>query len=790
VNSSQTLGWTLVHSVWEIAAISMLFCVVRLASSGASAKIRYVVALSALALCLVAPVTTFFVLTPAHAKASASLAARPAIFTRSMREQITNYPAAIGPYSPVVRKLGRQIDPILPTIVICWLLGLCLMCLRLAGGLWVVERMKRKAMTGLESRWQELSDSLASRMRIRRPVPLMESANLSTPAVIGFFKATILLPAGMVTKLTVSDVEALLAHELAHIQRFDYVVNFAQSVLEAVLFYHPGVWWISAVVRAEREHCCDDAALAVLDDREQYARALMSLEQLRVATPRLAMAAARGSLLTRIRRIVLPQQRRITPASAWATIVLAVAISVGLAGSIHARRQDVKRSTSKPAVGKEFVGQVIDLEDHPVAGATVLAAVMSYTPGLSGPVVESTTDANGEFHLQQGQQCVAFKQGLGFGIANWRKGKPAIRLLPVKPLHVHVVDRSGDPIAGVTIGPRSIGAPSNFASFPEDSEMFARMGAKTDAAGDATIEYIPATGSVLLSVADDQFTVQGRTGFLKARPDDREVKLVLVPAGQVEGTVTGSRWQGIGKSIFAIRSDDQGRGLAFAGPDGHFQLKHLPAGEIFLQARPMISNYYNWSSAETHLTVVPGKPQHVDLRLDSGIPTKIRIVQRGTHPIEGLNVSVLPVGERGLEEAAGRTDKDGEFQCFLTPGSHRIEFEQWTRKISQVIDVREGDGALLTFHAPIDEPDARIVCKLFDADGKPLGATTVVVECTDFDGKHVKQDWVTSMYGKAVVFLPQSRVKSMYVHAKSGSQVSDPIIRPKDGVAEVHLHRQ
>src|SRR5687768_2508429 len=117
-------------------------------------------------------------------------------------------------------------------------------------------------------------------------------------------RPVILLPASALTGLTTSQLELILAHELAHVRRFDYLVNLLQTIVETLLFYHPAVWWVSGRIRLEREHCCDDAAVAACGDVLSYARALTELEGLRGAMPALAMAATGGSLTERVRRLV------------------------------------------------------------------------------------------------------------------------------------------------------------------------------------------------------------------------------------------------------------------------------------------------------------------------------------------------------------------------------------------------------------------------------------------------------------------------------------------------------
>src|SRR5213075_1678041 len=140
----------------------------------------------------------------------------------------------------------------------------------------------------------------AHAMRLRRAVKLVESAAVEVPAVISWLRPVVLLPASTLTGLAPKQIEMVLAHELAHIRRHDFLVNILQAVVETLMFYHPAVWWMSRRLRIERENCCDDLAVAVCGDALQYARALTRLEELR-GGPRIALAANGGSLLTRVR---------------------------------------------------------------------------------------------------------------------------------------------------------------------------------------------------------------------------------------------------------------------------------------------------------------------------------------------------------------------------------------------------------------------------------------------------------------------------------------------------------
>ena len=129
--------------------------------------------------------------------------------------------------------------------------------------------------------WQQALSKLAAKIRLSRPVPLLVSALVQVPTVVGWLRPVVLVPVGALGGLPAEYLEALLLHELAHIRRQDYLVNMLQSVAEALLFYHPAVWWVSGHIRAERELCCDDVAVSVFGNALTYASALAHLESCR-----------------------------------------------------------------------------------------------------------------------------------------------------------------------------------------------------------------------------------------------------------------------------------------------------------------------------------------------------------------------------------------------------------------------------------------------------------------------------------------------------------------------------
>ena len=199
---------------------------------------------------------------------------------------------------------GVQQAQFLLWVVMVWLAGAVVFWVRLAGGWVVAARMRSMLVRRAPPEWQEILRRLGARIGLSRPVRLLVSALVQVPTVVGWLRPVVLVPVGALSGLPAEHLEALLLHELAHIRRHDYLVNILQSVAEALLFYHPAVWWVSGHIRAERELCCDDVAVSVSGDALTYARALAQLESYRPAHLSAAVAANGGSLSDRIARLL------------------------------------------------------------------------------------------------------------------------------------------------------------------------------------------------------------------------------------------------------------------------------------------------------------------------------------------------------------------------------------------------------------------------------------------------------------------------------------------------------
>ncbi len=230
-----------------------------------------------------------------------------------------------------------------------------LLLARMAGGWWRVRRLHHIALATHSSRWQTCCRRLAYRLGLPAAAHVVESALVDVPTVVGWLRPAIILPIAALASLTPAQVEAILAHELAHIRRHDYAVNLLQTIAETLLFYHPAVWWISNRIRVEREHCCDDIAMAVCGDRLGYAQALAELETWRTSSTTMALAATDGSLLERVRRILHVPISDESRSPSWVvTLVLTMVFTAGAGAVQHVpwgavQQADARASAFVPA---------------------------------------------------------------------------------------------------------------------------------------------------------------------------------------------------------------------------------------------------------------------------------------------------------------------------------------------------------------------------------------------------------------------------------------------------------
>lgn len=326
-------GWALLHFVWQGLLVGWAVTLAMYLLRKARPQTRYAVACGGMLLCAVLPLSGILL-----QLAESRTVAAPIINVFSVGDGATwtSVLTESRTENPTLTALRDLLRRQLPWIVGLWLLGAALMALRLAIGLkWVADHTRANEYTS-NPYWQRRLSELARRFGIEMHVRLGVADKLDSPITAGCWKPIVLVPAALVTGMPADLLEALLAHELAHIKRNDYLVNLIQSAIEIVLFYHPSVWAISRRIRIEREQIADDLAVGMLGQPQKLAQALSQLDRFQFDTTQLAHAAHGGNLMSRIKRLLRPD---VEPVSWKMAVPLAGLLAAGAVLYAHAAPQ-------------------------------------------------------------------------------------------------------------------------------------------------------------------------------------------------------------------------------------------------------------------------------------------------------------------------------------------------------------------------------------------------------------------------------------------------------------------
>jgi beta-lactamase regulating signal transducer with metallopeptidase domain len=241
----------------------------------------------------------------------------------------------------------------LPVIVLLWLIGVLLLTMRLLGEFVYLQHLKKTSKRLKHSLWMTSFHQLAAKMELKKLPGLMQSRRVGSPMVIGFLKPLIIIPVGLVNQLSPREVESILAHELAHVSRLDYLVNVLQSFIETLLFFNPAVWWLSSMIRTEREYCCDDVAINITGDEVGLAKTLARLEEWRYNSVRLSLGFAnhKKGVLGRIQRIAKGEPTRKLPFKMfWSFLIIGLVVcSMAIRVSSQEQSNPVPEPAEEPA---------------------------------------------------------------------------------------------------------------------------------------------------------------------------------------------------------------------------------------------------------------------------------------------------------------------------------------------------------------------------------------------------------------------------------------------------------
>lgn len=360
------LGRALLHSCWQATIVALILALVLHLLRRGPAERRYLAACLALVAMVLWPIASAFLLEGRPVGDGGPGDGWEAASGASEYQPGRGGPIswASSPRSSLLAAAAVWLGPLPGFLARAWLVGVAVLGLRLVGGWLRIQGLEGRSARPVAGPWRAVVDRLGQELGVGCAVELRESARVRVPMVVGALRPVIYLPASALTGLPSDQLAAILAHELAHVGRHDYLVNLVQSVLELLLFYHPAARWASRVIRAEREHCCDDAAVRACGDRLIYARALAALEASRGPDWTLSPAATGGTLLARIRRILGKEEstmsvRMVLGQTLVVSIGSAIAVAAWAASPIPPREQAIDPAAS-PGPESVVIARVVD----------------------------------------------------------------------------------------------------------------------------------------------------------------------------------------------------------------------------------------------------------------------------------------------------------------------------------------------------------------------------------------------------------------------------------------------
>ncbi|MFK7817248.1 MAG: M56 family metallopeptidase, partial [Planctomycetaceae bacterium] len=325
-------------------------------------------------------------------------------------------------------RASNALRPWLTWAVGFWGVGVVFCSLRPVMGWLTLRRLKRVGVSPVSSELVSTLGRVSKRIGVTRYVRILESTLAQVPLVVGYLRPVILLPASLVTNLPTEQLESILAHELAHIRRHDFIVNLLQVIVETLFFYHPAVWWLSHRIRIEREHCCDDLVVRTMNNRAEYGRALIAVEELRGRHTSLALGADDGSLIARIRRLAGQPKQRNGLSAASGLSVLAVLLGMAVLFGVAADQGLASADGSVPINGNDDVVEEAPLPE----GSTLRFGTSRFRMGRA--IDAMAVSADGVFAVA-GHESGAYGPGdpdaAGFDLVTGRRAYSLPGLLGV-----------------------------------------------------------------------------------------------------------------------------------------------------------------------------------------------------------------------------------------------------------------------------------------------------------------------------------------------------------------------
>lgn len=306
------IGWTLFHILWQGFLLAILLGLILKIFKNKSSQIRYSFSLISLLFIVGLSIYNF---TNNYQKESSPESKNSITLNSSNQNNVQVIDFSNSSKSLLKTNLINRIeqnlagiDRFFPIIVNLWMIGVFFFILKFIFSYLYTNRLKRTKINAISDDWLKHFNKIESKLNIKRKIRYIESKLVKVPLVLGYLKPVVVFPIGLLTGIPTNQIEAIIAHELAHIRRNDYIINVLQTIIETVFFFHPAVWFISSQIRKERENCCDDIALTVCEGSIIYAKALVSVQELSLGRQYSAVAFSgknKKHLLNRIKRMIM-----------------------------------------------------------------------------------------------------------------------------------------------------------------------------------------------------------------------------------------------------------------------------------------------------------------------------------------------------------------------------------------------------------------------------------------------------------------------------------------------------
>jgi len=377
----RALCWTLLHSLWQGLVLAVVAGAILVLTKKASASLRYNLLCCGMILFLAASGATFYLqLQAAGGISEGTVLHATGPVTDLAPGHLGNNPRA-GVVQSSTHMMRNAIESLVEyfnahaaLVVLVWFIIFLARFVRLLSGLVYAQRIRYYQTRTAPAQWQERLDQLIRKLRISRPVILLESALIKVPVVIGALKPAVLVPIGMLAHLPADQVESILLHELAHIRRRDYLFNVVQHIVDTLFFFNPALIWISSLIRTERENCCDDIAIRETRSRRQLIEALVSFHEYRQREGEFAVAFAgskENQVVKRVKRIVHKTNHSL---NAGERAVLMGALLVLCAAFVtinHSRKPEVVKTTTVTTASTPGARQKATMRPAPATDTTI-----------------------------------------------------------------------------------------------------------------------------------------------------------------------------------------------------------------------------------------------------------------------------------------------------------------------------------------------------------------------------------------------------------------------------------